>query len=174
MKAADVCVECVLKGIDQIHPVMSPKAQQFSFPAQSDIHFDDFITRDRWKFAQQAAVVHLGVLPPANVYETREGFTIELVLPGILMSDLTFEIKEGQLLVSYTPDQTAFEPMNQQRTWRQEYRMPPFQRSFDIHPNIIEPDSMHLHLENGILSIAFIKRPELEGKMLPIMPFSLN
>ncbi|MDX2136256.1 MAG: Hsp20/alpha crystallin family protein [Saprospiraceae bacterium] len=153
---------------------MSGQAQSFPAPKQSGIYFDDFITRNRWEMGRQMPVVHFGVMPPANIYETREAFIIELVVPGVQPDRLQLEMHERALVVNYTPEENNFEPLNRKRVWRQEFRMPAFQRQFDIHPDIVDPNSLEWHAENGLLRIVLTKRTRMAGSMLPIVPFSLN
>ncbi len=153
---------------------MSGKAQSFPAPKQSGIYFDDFITRNRWEMGAQMPMIHIGMMPPANIYETRESFTIEMVVPGVLPEELQLEMRERALMVTYSPKENTFEPLNEKRIWRQEFRIPAFQRNFDIHPGIVEPESMKWHAENGLVRVVFAKRAEMAGRMLPIVPFSLN
>ena len=60
---------------------MSPKTQSFTFPAQSGVYFDDYVTRNRWLMGLQVAAIHMGVPLSTSVLKTQDGFTVEIIFP---------------------------------------------------------------------------------------------
>lgn len=153
---------------------MFPARNNRQLPAEQPLYFDDFITRNSWLAAQQQLPIQLSLMPATNVYETRDVFYIELVVPGLSHEDLLFFTTETSIDVRYEPDERAFEPYGSTRSLHREYRPVAFRRQFQINPEALDFDALQVSSANGIVRIAIPKR-ESHQEVLPLrVPFSLN
>ena len=96
--------------------------------------------------------------PPANVEETADSYEIYLVAPGRRKEDFRLSITDDILTIASERSATD----NEQRWLRNEYRIAPFERRFQL-TNKVETELIRAHYEDGILHISLPKRPEFSG-----------
>ncbi len=149
------------------------KRNNRQLPANIPLYFDDVATRDSWKMAQQAPF-QIAPMPAVSVYETTDEFIIELAVPGISHEDLTIQMTEKGLWVEYAPPTDRFEPMDERRTWRKEYRQAGFQRGFELSTDVLDFDGMQVSSANGLIQFIFPKHNPFRGRVMQAMPFSDN
>ncbi len=153
---------------------MLPAQKNLHLPAELPLYFDDFITRDNYKAARRRLPVQLSLMPATNVYETEDAFYIELAVPGLSHEDLEFFTTDRSVEVRYKPETGEYAPMGKRRSWHTEYRPIAFQRKFEFNPELFDIDRLQVHSHHGIVRIELPKREAFQGRVTPVMPFSLN
>ena len=97
--------------------------------------------------------------PAINIMESVDGFTIELVAPGLKREDFEVKIEKNTLNVSTKPsEQPDQEPM---RYHRREFNFKGFERNFRL-PDTIDTDSVKATYTNGVMCITLAFKPELK------------
>lgn len=153
---------------------MFPAQNNRLLPAEQPLHFDDFITRDGWKLAQQQTGLQLSPMPATNIFETETAFFIELAVPGFSHEDLTFFTTDDRIEIRYEPDTAAFEPYGSRRTLHREYRPIAFQRIFQLNMEALDLDGLQVRSHDGIVQLEIPKRETHLGSLPLRVPFSLN
>ncbi len=150
------------------------KIQYNSRSAGAKIFFDDFATRDAWQAAQGNAQPQLSLLPATNVIETTDNFVIELVAPGLTHEDLDISIRDNEIQVRFEPTDSTFESVQNRREWRSEYRLMPFERSFELNGDVLDLWSLSVTSADGLIRLSIPKRDKVRGRIAPMIPFSWN
>lgn len=153
---------------------MLPTRNNLNLPAEHPLYFDDFITRDNWKKAQQQLPLQISPMPATNVFESENNLVIELVVPGLSHEDMLFFTTDHSVEVRYEPDSRAFEPFGSRRSLHREYHPVAFRRVFELNAEALDFDQLYIDSANGIVRINIPKREEYQGRIQPFMPFSLN
>lgn len=93
----------------------------------------------------------------ADLYETEEGYGLELELPGFNEAEIDITVDRGVLTISGA---RAEEEEEKGRTYHvRERRNEPFTRSFSL-PASIRGESVAAHLNAGVLTVELPKSPE--------------
>ncbi len=153
---------------------MFPIQNNRYLPAEQPLFFDDFITRNNWKSAKNQLPMQLSPMPATNVYETKQAFFIELVVPGLSHDDLQFFTTENSIEVRYEPDMGSFEPYGSRRYLHREYQPLAFRREFQINPEALDFDALQVASSGGIVRIEIPKQQRFQGVLSLQQPFSLN
>lgn len=95
--------------------------------------------------------------PSANINETKDGFHIELNVPGRTKEDFKVTVENGLLTVGY--DQKDDNQQEDYKTIRREFSAKSFKRSFQIDENI-DIEGIQAKYENGILKF-FVPKKEM-------------
>ncbi|BDC98418.1 Hsp20/alpha crystallin family protein [Persicobacter psychrovividus] len=116
---------------------------------------------------------------PVNVFETPNGFRIELITAGYRKEDLNLSVKNNLLTVSASLQQvekatenkaeeaaetdkaTEAAPKNEDKVIRREFHLNGFERSFKI-PKTIDLESITATFNNGILTLEMTKIEEVD------------
>lgn len=154
--------------------VMFPAQNNRQLPAEQPLFFDDFITRNNWKAAQENFQMQLNLMPATNVYETEKAFYIELVVPGLSHEDLLFFTTENGIEIRYQPDEHNFEPYGSRRYLHREYRPAAFQRAFQVNTEALDFENIHIDSAKGVVRIEVPKQENYWGTLPLRVPFSLN
>lgn len=141
---------------------------------EEKLFFDDEWTRKAWTLRQQQPQWQLAPVPALNIRENTAGFWLELVVPGLTESDIAISIEDNWLYLRYAGRGNVFEPINQQRSWRQEYVLKPFTRQVPVDPAWVDVDRLEVSAQHGIVRVFLPKKNLLLGKVTQIMGFSLN
>lgn len=121
------------------------------YPVVMDQFFKDILGGTQ--YAQKA-------IPPVNIKETEQLYTVGLVAPGLKKEDFTIEVDNGLLTISYRHEAEKEEVQNGKFT-RKEFTQSSFKRSFTLPENINE-DEINAAYQDGILNIALPKKAEEE------------
>lgn len=100
--------------------------------------------------------------PAINIFETEEGYDVEIAAPGLTKDDFKIRIDEdNQLIVSMEKKQEQNEDRKEGRYLRREFSYTQFQQRM-ILPDDVEKDKIGAKVEHGVLSISIPKRPIVE------------
>ena len=133
-----------------------------------DTFFDDLFN-DNFRTAFPAPK-QIGVAAmKTDVKETKDGYELEMELPGFTKDEVTAELKDGYLTIKAETNRNEDEKSEDGSKYiRKERYFGSTQRSFYVGENLTEED-IKAKFENGILKIALPKNeslPEKETKKL--------
>ena len=114
------------------------------------------------EFFGEPAVAKLNKsVPSANIKETEENFSIELVVPGFKKEAFKVEVHERNLTIS-AEDKTESDEKTE-TFLRKEYSFGSFFRSFRL-PNTVDSDNIGATYEDGVLVLTIPKKEEAKPK----------
>jgi HSP20 family protein len=108
--------------------------------------FEASLSRDR---LEEAGLPSSGWLPAADVYETAEGFLIELELPGTDKDDVEIHVQGDELTVRGQRQMKGTRP---ECFHRMERRYGPFSRTFSLTEDVDE-DRVTAEFKEGLLRL---------------------
>ena len=104
-------------------------------------------------------------VPPVDVYEDEHHVTLKAELAGVNAKDVDIRIENNVLTVR---GERKFEKEEKEENFhRIERRYGAFMRSFTL-PNTVNPDSVKVDYDNGLLKIQFEKRAEAKPKQIQV------
>ncbi len=103
--------------------------------------------------------------PLVDIFETDQGVSILVDLPGVNKADVSVEVKENVLTIrgERKPEQTVADD----RYFRRERAFGAFQRSFATQ-TIISPGDITATFKNGVLKITVPKPKEVKPKQVSV------
>ena len=104
-----------------------------------------------------------GTIPAVNVLENKEGFKIEVAVPGLEKSDFKLKLEKNQLTISAQKEQKEEE--TNEKYSRREFKYSSFQRTFTL-PNSVDGEKITASYADGILKVELPKREEAIEKPL--------
>lgn len=104
---------------------------------------------------------HGGTVPPVNIFETEEGFHIELAAPGLKKEKFRINQNHNQLSISYENEEHNEGLIG--RFTRREFRQTSFKRVFTI-PQTIDVERIAASYEDGIMRLHLPKKEEAKVK----------
>jgi len=87
-------------------------------------------------------------VPPVNIKETPDAYTLEIAAPGLDRKDLHVEVENHKLKISAEKENGT----NPAGKYRKEFSFHSFSRFFDLPDNTTDHD-IEAHYENGILTV---------------------
>lgn len=93
--------------------------------------------------------------PRVNIVEHKEGYTLELLVPGYAKEDLKMQVEKDVLTVSGEAGQE--QQVTQGRHIRKEFARAAFERSFRI-PAVVDVEQIAAKEANGILVVTMPKK----------------
>ena len=96
---------------------------------------------------------------PANIFETADGYHLELLVPGRSKEDFKVSIDKGLLTISFEKKEEAAN--NDLKTIRKEFKFNSFNRSFNLDEKINTED-IQAKYENGVLKFYLPKKEEVK------------
>lgn len=109
---------------------------------------------------------HKTITPAVNVKETAEGYTLELVAPGIAKEDIKVEVDKNVLTISYTEQEQKEETSD--KYLRKEFGYRSFKRSFTL-PELANKEDITASYANGVLSLHITKKEVEAPKLIEIV-----
>ena len=106
---------------------------------------------------------HANNLMKTDIKEMKDGYELEIDLPGFKKDDVNLELKDGYLTVSADKAHDKDNKANEGRYIRQERWSGSCSRSFYVGENV-KPEDVHAKFEDGILRLSL---PKQEQKQLP-------
>jgi HSP20 family protein len=106
-------------------------------------------------------------LPAVNIFETNDGYHLELNVPGRNKEDFKVNIENGVLTISYEkPEEKQSDDV---KTVRREFSFESFNRSFHV-DETINTENIQAKYENGLLKFLLPKKeqPKKEVKQINI------
>lgn len=104
--------------------------------------------------------------PPADIYETPEGFVIQMDLPGVAKEDVGVEIKNNRLVVA--GNRQAAEGVARDAYLRRERLHGHFRRDFALQV-AMAPEDITAVFKNGILTIVIPNPREEKPKKISVV-----
>lgn len=98
-------------------------------------------------------------IAPVNIYESADGYHVELSVPGINKEDLKVQLEKGLLTVSYEHKEE-----NRQegyKTVRREFGKRSFKRTFTVGDQV-NVENIQAKYENGVLKLYLPKKEEVK------------
>src|SRR4051812_10851932 len=116
--------------------------------------FDEFFNEFPTTWSKDA-----GVVPAVNIYETKDGYQLELSVPGRNKEDFQVSLENNLLTISYDKkEETKNEDV---KAIRREFSGSSFKRSFTVDEKI-DVEKIDAKYENGILKFFFPKKEEVK------------
>ena len=112
--------------------------------------FDDFMD-----FPFSANRFHQDLMK-TDIQETKDGYELDIDLPGMEKKDINLELKDGYLTIKANHNQEQEEKDDQGHYLRKERFTGSCSRSFYVGDNVKEED-VHAKFDNGILKLSFPK-----------------
>ncbi len=97
--------------------------------------------------------------PPVNIFETKDNYELEFMVPGRKKEDLKISVDKGILTVSFEKAETTVEESKKLVT--REFSLQPFKRSFTMDEKVVS-DNIAAKYENGLLVLTIPKKEEVK------------
>lgn len=109
---------------------------------------DDFHTNDFY-----------GAYPPVNITETKEGYLVDLLVPGLSKEDFKINLDNKTLTIS--AEKTVETKEEDHKQLRREFSFRSFKRSFTLNEQV-DADKIQARYENGVLKLQIAKKEEVQ------------
>jgi HSP20 family protein len=103
-------------------------------------------------------------VPVTDIYETEEGLTVLMEMPGVDKANIEIDVKEGVLTVQGRIDSGKYEELKPVYT---EYNIGHYRRSFSI-SNKINQDKISAEMTDGVLKLALPKAEEVKPRKIAV------
>ncbi len=97
------------------------------------------------------------MVPPVNIRENENGFTVELMAAGLKKEDFNIEVDNDLLTISAEIKAEAKEEGG--KFTKREFGLASFKRSFHL-PETVNEESINAVYQDGILKLALPKKEE--------------
>lgn len=125
-------------------------------PANLGILFDELRNNFPETWGKDA---HSGfTVPPTNIHETKEGYHVELSVPGRNKEDFAINVEKNLLTISFAKKEEAEDKAF--KTIRKEFNYSSFKRSFSLDEKI-NTTGIQAKYENGVLKVYLPKKEEV-------------
>jgi HSP20 family protein len=118
---------------------------------------DDFNTAD-----------FFGAYPPVNILETKEAYTLDLLVPGLNKEDFKISLDNKVLTVSAEKEKEAETKDENQKQIRREFSFRSFKRSFNLNEQV-DATKIQAKYENGILKVTLSKKENIQDPVKAIV-----
>ncbi len=125
--------------------------------------FDDLFTRDLWNWGLTNNSSTNTTVPAVNIRETADNYDVEVAAPGMTKDDFKVEL-DGNTLIISSEKKDEREQKEGERYTRQEFSYQSFQRSFQLHKDVVDIDKIEAKYENGVLHLMIPKKEEVKQK----------
>jgi HSP20 family protein len=128
--------------------------------------FDPFDKMDEFfKDMPSVAVPKQGLIPPIDMYDTKDAVVVETVLPGADPQKVSVEIENGILTIKGSSERRT--EVDEKDYYRKEIRAGQVFRQVSL-PARIEESKAQANFENGVLKVVIPKSPEANPKSIKI------
>lgn len=103
-------------------------------------------------------------VPYTDIYETEDGLTVVMEVPGVEKKDLKVDIEDDVLRVEAQIDFKKYEGLDPVYT---EYNVGHFRRSFTLGSKV-DRDKITAQLDDGVLTLALKKTKEAQPRSIAI------
>jgi len=103
-------------------------------------------------------------VPPTDAYETEDGLTLVMEMPGVSRDNLDVSLEEGVLRVVGRLDSSKYSGLEPIYT---EYNVGHYARSFSISDKV-DQDNIGARLEDGVLTLTLPKSPAAQPRRIAI------
>lgn len=109
-------------------------------------------------------------MPDADVKEDKDGYTLQMDLPGRTQNDVALELEHGTLTVSSVKKEEKHDTKNDKDESRwliRERSTADFRRSFSL-PEDVNSDMIAASFSNGVLTVKMPRKAETAAKKIAI------
>jgi len=103
-------------------------------------------------------------VPMTDVYETEDGLTLVMEMPGVVRDDLDVSLEEGVLRVEGRLDFSKYRELEPVYT---EYNVGHYARSFSLSDKI-DQENIGATLEDGVLTLTLPKAPAARPRRISV------
>ena len=129
-----------------------------TFPAIPML-FDDLFSRELFNWGNTNFSNTSTTVPSVNIKETTDNFEVEVAAPGMDKKDFNITLA-GNLLTISSTKQLQDEQKDENYT-RREFSYQSFQRSFELHKDVVDADKINARYDNGLLHLTIPKKEEV-------------
>lgn len=101
-------------------------------------------------------------IPAVNIKENADNFTVEVAAPGMKKEDFKISLDGDTLTIS--SEKSTQEEKTDERYARKEFSYQSFQRTFNLHDEVVDKDKIEAKYENGLLHLIIPKKEEAKQK----------
>jgi HSP20 family molecular chaperone IbpA len=101
-------------------------------------------------------------LPPVNIYEAEDGYTLEADLPGVTRESLEIFLDRNELTLVGRRTPVKSETVHYRESTTDDFR-----RVFELDPQI-HTDSITAKVDNGVLTLHLAKREEVKPRRIEV------
>ena len=102
------------------------------------------------------------IIPPVDIFETKEGLTVVADLPGVEQKNLDVRVADGVLTIqgktAHVAPGTSIE---------QEFELLNFYRQFEL-PEEVDPEAIAAELKHGVLTLRLPKREKAKPRKIEV------
>ena len=125
--------------------------------------FDDLFSKDMFNWGLTNNSSTNTTLPAVNIRETADSYEVEMAAPGMTKNDFKVELEDNTLTIS-SEKQEQQEENVEARFLRREFSYQSFQRTFQLHKEVLDVDKIEARYENGVLHLLIPKKEEAKHK----------
>jgi HSP20 family protein len=103
-------------------------------------------------------------LPTTDIYETDQGLTVSMEMPGVDKSNVDINIDDGVLTIEGRIDFSKYQGL---RPVYSEYNIGNFRRSFSL-PGSINQEHIKAEMKDGVLTLTLPKAEKAKPRQIPI------
>jgi HSP20 family protein len=103
-------------------------------------------------------------VPVTDIYETEQGLTLLMEMPGVDKANVEVDVKDGVLTVQGRVDFTKYEELNPVYT---EYNIGNYRRAFSI-SNKIDLERIGAEMTDGVLKLTLPKAKEITPRRIAV------
>jgi len=123
-------------------------------------HFDDF-----FKDSSALTISKQGLIPPVDMYETKDAVVIETPLAGADPKKVSVEIENGVLTIKGSCERKT--EVDEKNYYRKEIRSGQIFRQITL-PSRVDDSKAEAEYKSGMLKITISKSPEVKAKTIKI------
>ncbi|MEJ5089633.1 Hsp20 family protein [Sphingobacterium faecium] len=101
-------------------------------------------------------------VPSVNIKEDGDNFEVEVAAPGMSKDDFKITLDGNLLTISSAKEEKNEEKLDNYT--RREFSYQSFQRSFELHRDVVDQDNIEARYENGLLRLTIPKKEEAKQK----------
>jgi len=101
-------------------------------------------------------------LPPVNIYETDDGYTLEADMPGVAKDGLEIFLERNELTLLGRRRESKPETVHYRESGDGDFR-----RVFELDPEI-DTDKIAARVDNGVLTLHLAKREQLKPRKIAV------
>lgn len=101
-------------------------------------------------------------LPPVNIYETDDGYTLEADMPGVAKDGLEIFLERNELTLLGHRQGSRPETVHYRESGEGDFR-----RVFELDPEI-DTDKINARVDNGVLTLHLAKREQTKPRKITV------
>lgn len=142
---------------------------KFNQPKTYGNIIDDVFASQPWNKIFKDEVLSsdfFGTYPPVNIYENKEGYSLDIVVPGHDKTDFKLNVEKNTLTIS--AEKKVETRGEEEKQLRREFGFRAFKRSFSLAENV-DAENINAKYENGILKVTLPKKEKQQEETKQIV-----